>query len=916
MPQTTPRSSSAKRDATSSHSPQAPWAETADEVLSQLQVEPASGLSRRQVLKRRKQFGSNQLTEARSRGPWRILLDQFKSVVLIVLLVAAALAFAVGEVPEGIAVLVVVIINALIGFTTEWRAVQSMDALRALGERRVRVRRDGQPREVGVNQLVPGDIVLQEGGDVVAADLRLIEANNLRVDESALTGESVPVVKRREPTEGDAPLAEKHCMLFRGTTITEGSAEAVVVRTGMATELGRIAELAQQAEEEATPLQRRLDQLGSRLAWIALGLAVVVGLAGLAAQRSLRTMIETAIALGVAAIPEGLPIVATIALARGMWLMARRQALINRLTAVETLGATRVIFTDKTGTLTRNRMTLERVVTAQGERRVTIEESDEGLIAQVPEEDGLFRRAVEIGVLCCNASLSDLDQDGVPEEEQGDPTEVALLRAGLALGITRESLLEEKPEEREVAFDPDIMMMATFHRSGDGYEVAVKGAPERVLEACTTLADSGDGGASRPLDADQRQRWIDRAQAMADEGLRVLALADRQVETADAEPYEALRLVGLIGLHDPPREGVKEAIAACQRAGIRVVMVTGDQPATALAIGRQVGLADEQSTAIHGRDLPSVEHLSEKDRRKLLSSPVFARVSPEQKLQLIQIYQDSGEIVAMTGDGINDAPALKKADIGVAMGRRGTDAAREAADIVLKDDALGSIVAAVEQGRVIFANIRKSLMFMLCTNVAEILAVAIAAVVGLPLPLRPLQILYLNVITDVFPALALGVGKGNVGIMDRPPRDPKEALLTRGHWMATAGWSGLIAMCVLVALSLADFALGLETAAAVTVSFLTLGFAKLWFVLNLRDLTTRIWNNEIVRNRWIWGAIGLCVALLLLAVYAPGLATLLKTQSPGWNGWLCVAAMSAVPVVVGQTLLTVWNAVRRARSAD
>jgi P-type Ca2+ transporter type 2C len=772
----------------------------------------------------------------------------------------------------------------------------------------VRVRRDGQEREVAIDDLVLGDVVFQEGGDVAPADLRLIEANSIRVDEAALTGESVPVVKRTEPAGPDAALAERHSMIFRGTTITEGSAEGVVVATGMETELGRIAEMVEEAEQQATPLQDRLDQLGSRLARAVLGIAAVVALAGLAAGRPTLLMIETAIALGIAAVPEGLPIVATIALARGMWLMARRQALINRLTAVETLGATGVIFTDKTGTLTENRMTLRRAVTHTGDHELNI--AEDGSTSGNVDGDSLLRRVVEIGVLCSNASLTDVDGDGQPDEQQGDPTETALLWAGLAFGLSRAAVLDKKPEAREVAFDPDAMMMATFHECGGGFEVAVKGAPQAVLDACVSLADGeeSDGdGTQCELTADDRKRWIDRAEELADEGLRVLGVADKRVKDCEAEPYDSLRFVGLVGLYDPPGKGVKESIAACQRAGVRVVMVTGDQPATAQAIGRQVGLADDDPLAIHGSHLPEMEELSPDDRDEVLRTPIFARVSPKQKLQLMQTYQDAGEVVAMTGDGINDAPALKKADIGVAMGRRGTDAARQAADMVLKDDALSSIVAAIEQGRVIFANIRKSVMFMLCTNVAEILAVAIAAVVGLPLPLRPLQILFLNLVTDVFPALALGVGKGDPRVMDRPPRSPKELLLTRGHWLAIGGWSALVAGCVLGALSIATLGMDLDTTTAVTVSFLTLAFAKLWFVLNLRDPDSRLWDNDVIRNGWVWGATLLCIVLLLSAIYLPGLSTLLQTRPPGFNGWLCVLGMSLVPLVLGQVLLVCWK---------
>jgi Ca2+-transporting ATPase len=827
-------------------------------------------------------------------------VEQFTSFVLIVLLVAAVLAFSVGEIPEGIALVTVVVINGLIGFFTEWRAVQSMEALRKMGESRVRVRRDGRESDLPIDQLVPGDIVLQEGGDIVPADLRLLEANNLQVDEAALTGESVPVAKHTDPVERDAPLAERHCMLFRGTTITEGSAEGLVVATGMDTELGRIAEMAEEADKQTTPLQRRLDRLGSRLAWAVLAIAAGIAGLGLALGRPVSLMLETAIALGIAAIPEGLPIVATIALARGMWIMARRQALINRLTAVETLGATRVIFTDKTGTLTENRMTVCRLVTPDDDYQWNVNGDDETPGAKNP----LVRRLLEIGVLCSNASLTDLDNDGQPDESQGDPTEVALLEAGLRIGMERAAHVETKPEVREVAFEAKRMMMATYHEGDDGLEVAVKGAPQSVLEVCTQIVDENG---QRDLGQAERDEWARRSESLANEGLRVLALADKYVTEKEVDPYEGLRFVGLLGLYDPPGSGIKESIEACRSAGIRTVMVTGDQPATAQAIGRQVGLAQDGDAVIHGRDLPDLDQLTAEDRQRVLKTSVFARVSPEQKLDLVRIFQSDGEIVAMTGDGINDAPALKKADIGVAMGRRGTDAAREAADMVLKDDAFSSIVAAIEQGRVIFGNIRKSIMFMLCTNVAEIIAVGVAAVAGLPLPLRPLQILFLNVITDVFPALALGLGKGDSRVMQHPPRPASEPLLTRGHWGAILGWSVLVAGAVLASLSIGDYVLGMDERTAVTISFLTLGFAKLWFVLNLRDLNTTMWDNDIVRNAWIWAATGLCTALLVSAVYVPWLSSLLKTAAPAITGWACILGMSLLPVLVGQICLSCWR---------
>ena len=924
--------------------PQPPHARPSPAICEDLGVDPARGLPVAEVRERRERHGPNRFAEAPRRRAGSILLDQFRSVVIVVLVIAGAVAFAFRHWAEGIAITAVLLINGGLGFVTEWKAVRSMEALRELGRDTIRVRRDGQDTEVPADDLVPGDIVVFTGGDLVPADIRLVEANTVRVNESALTGESVPVLKGTAAVDAGAPLAEREGMLFRGTTVTQGSGLGVVVATGMATELGRISELAAGAQEEVTPLQKRLDRLGRRLAWITGTVAVVVASVGLLAGKDPARMIETAIALGVAAIPEGLPIVATLALARGMVLMARRNALINRLPAVEALGATGVIFTDKTGTLTENHMTLRRVASPAGgfavdeeqgaftpERDVEDGEGRGGSHASGPDaaHHPLLRRILEIGVLCNNAALAGRDGDRHPDAEQGDPTETALLRAGRRAGLDREELLAARPEAREEPFDAGTMMMATFHEDGDGYLVAVKGAPSRVLDACTAVAAGGEGDsapASEPLGAEARQRWAERAESLAAAGLRVLAVADGRSATVEAEPYRDLRLLGLVGLLDPPRDDVRGAIAECPGAGVEVVMVTGDQPATAAAIARQVGIlgedredgrGDRAPAVVHGRELTAPEDLPPAERDRLLGARVFARVSPEQKLNLITLEQASGRTVAMTGDGVNDAPALKKADIGVAMGQRGTDAARQVADMILQDDAFATIVAAVRQGRIIFDNIRKSVMFMLCTNVAEVLVVAVAAGLGglmdLPLPLRPLQILYLNVITDVFPAIALGVGRGEPDIMRRSPRPPGEPVLTRGHWRAIGGWSTLLGACVLAALILALHGLGLDEQRAVTVSFLTLAFAKLWFVYNLRAPGTPMLHNDVVRNPWVGGAILLCIALLLAAVHLDPLSAVLKTSPPGGAGWSLLLGMSLVPLAVGQTLRQIQR--RRSRAA-
>ncbi len=881
------------------------WAMPLEQVLRRLDVDPAEGLSPAEARRRFRQYGPNQLRRTEVRSGWIILLQQFKSMVVIILAVAGGLSLALGHSVEGLAILAVIAVNGTIGFISEWRATRSMESLRKLGRPTSRVRRRGGDKQILTESIVPGEVVILEAGDIVPADMRLVEANGLMVDESAMTGESVPVVKRLEPVAEDVPLAERYCMLFKGTTVTEGSAAAVVTATGMDTELGRITELAEGVEEEQTPLEQRLERLGRRMAWLVLSTAAVIAVSGVLVGQPTLLIIKASVALGVAAIPEGLPVVANIALARGMWLMSRCNALINRLPAVETLGATGFIFTDKTGTLTENRMTLERIVTSGREHEM--EDETAGRSSRSKEYD-LLGRILETGVLCNNATLA----GGDGEDDQGDPTEVALLRAGAAFGINRDPLLEQKPEEREESFDPDVMMMATFHRYGDGYQVAVKGAPGNVLDASATQATPDDGGGEIELTAKRRQWWDEKIEELAGRGLRVLAMAERRVDDPQANPYEDLCFLGLVGLFDPPKEGVRELIESCHRAGIEVVMVTGDQPQTAHAIGRQVGIiTSDDAPVIHSRDIAEPEKMTQQQREHILQTRIFARVSPEQKLHLVRIFQDDGDLVAMTGDGINDAPALKRADIGIAMGRRGTDAAREASDMVLQDDSFSSIVAAVRQGRTIFSNIRKSVMFMLCTNVAEVLAVAACTLADAPLPLLPLQILYLNMVTDVFPALALSVGKSDPEVMNRPPRSASEDILTRQHWLAVGGWGFFVGGGVVAALALAMLWLGMDRTSAVTISFLTLAFAKLWFVLNLRGSHTTLLKNAIISNPWMWAAVAFCIILLLAAVYMPGLSGLLGTTPPGVGGWVAVALLSILPALAGQIIFAVRRCVGR-----
>jgi len=887
------------------------WALHGAEVLAKLQVDPKQGLTMREVVMRRRGHGQNILQEVKPISWFAILNNQFKNLIVLFLLAAAVLSFIFGDAVEGLAILAVILINAIIGFITELKGARSIEALRKLGTVNSRVRRVGIIKEIPAKDLVPGDIVILEGGDIITADLRVITASKLQADESVLTGESVPVSKTTDLVKEDAPLADRVNMLFKGTSVTRGSGEAVVTGTGMITELGKISSLVSETVDEPTPLEKRLGQLGHRLIWVCLGIAVLVVFLGITAGRNFVLMIETAIALSVASIPEGLPIVATIAMARGVWRMAKRNALIKELAAVETLGATSVICTDKTGTLTENRLSVTALALAAGYLTVNPKADNDSKIFQqkdgnyiTPQEQKTLIHALEICVLCNNASLPSLV--GEPEEKNvGDPLEVALLSLAARFQMIRRDMEAKFPEEKEEAFDSDIKMMATFNRLESGYRVSVKGAPENVLDACSLLlTEEGE----QEFDTEKRKFWLDKNDAMAADGLRVLALAEKTVQGLDESPYDQLKFIGLIGLIDPPRQDVKQSVEECKSAGVRVIMATGDQPVTARSIGYAVGLTDNPwATVIHGKDLHDPANLSEQDIRQLLEANLFARVNPKQKLDIIALHRQNNAIVAMTGDGVNDAPALKNADIGIAMGLRGTQVAREASDMILKDDAFSSIVHAVEQGRIIFENIRSFVIYLLSCNLSEIMAVTLASLVNAPLPLLPLQILFLNIVTDVFPALALAAGEGSSDIMKQPPRRKDEPIMNAQQWFGVSAYGLAITASVLGAMAIALSVLDMNEREAITISFLTLAFAQLWHVFNMRDSSSGVFSNTIVRNPFIWGALALCTFLLLLTVYVPLLADILKISNPGANGWGLVIGMSLLPLIAGQITLIMIN---------
>jgi Ca2+-transporting ATPase len=869
-----------------------PHASPAGQALAALGVSSAAGLTEDETKHRAAVYGRNTIEARRTASLAALYLHQLQSPVVYLLAAAAALGFYFGEFEEGGAIAIVLALNSLIGFVTELKAARAIEALRALGTRSARVRRDGHTRIIAADEMVPGDIVLVEAGDAVSADLRLIEASSLGADESTLTGESVAVDKSIEPVPRDARLGDRRSMLFKGTVVTRGSGSGVVVATGLRTELGRISELVEAATVGSSPLEKKLARLSGQLIWATVTLTALIAGVGLLTGKDIFLMVEAAIALAVAAIPEGLPIVATLALARGMWRMAQQNALIERLSAVETLGATTVILTDKTGTLTENRMTVRRLWLPSGEIDIEPANSKSSERAQIQiGNDRQVDRLLEIAVLCNNATLGQTAGD-----DSGDPMELAMLRAGRIAGLERSALAQRSPTVGKHAFDTATKMMATVHRDGEQFRFAVKGAPEAVLAKVRNIvADDGEIA----LDEQTRAEWLKRVEHLGHHGLRVLACASKWSDDAEAPPYEGLTFVGLIGLEDPARADVPHAIQACQDAGIRVIMVTGDHAITARSIGRAVGLGETLSRVVEGSEL---SRLVGGEDGELFKVGIFARVSPAEKLELVRAYQAAGEIVAMTGDGVNDAPALRQADIGVAMGLRGTDVAREAAAMILLDDAFPTIVKAIREGRVIFGNIRRFVAYLLSCNLSEVLVVGIAVLSTLPLPILPLQILYLNLITDVFPAFALAFGEGEHGVLKRPPRNPKDPILGRLQWTIIVLQSLALTAGTFGALVVARFWFDLDSSAVVTVTFLTLAFAQLWHVFNMRHPNSGLLQNEVTENPWVWGALLLCTSLLVVPVYVTPVAGLLHLIAPSPTMWAIVLTMSVAPLLAVQAV--------------
>jgi P-type Ca2+ transporter type 2C len=866
-----------------------------------LAIEPAlgalqtqrTGLSDEEATARLLRFGPNRLTPPDPVSALVILRDQLISVVVLLLVAAAIISLLLGDHLEAAAIAAVLVINTLLGFLTEWRARRAMEALRELDTPRASVVRDGHLHVIDSQTLVPGDIIELSAGHQVPADARVIQESDLRTTEAALTGESLPVSKTADITlDAATPLAERRNMAFKGTTVAAGTARAVVISTGAQTEVGRIGTLVGSVKEERTPLERRLDALGRRLVWLALAVAALVAILGAVQGAPLALVIETGIALAVAAVPEALPAVATIALAVGMRRMARRHALVRRLPAVETLGSTTIICTDKTRTLTSGEMTVVRLSTAG--RDFTLAQSE-------IEGDQSVVRALSVAALASRQQAASDEEPPVgPHEAAGsagpliDPVDAAILRAAQRMSIRRAHLEQQRPALGIVPFSSERKFMASFHDVDGRVTAFAKGAPRRILSMCERVAmPDGD----RDLDDGARSALMATNNAFAERGLRVLAIASGPVPEISESALQGLTFVGFLGLADPPAAGVQETIARLRAAGLETVMLTGDQRLTAEAVGRELGLLGPDDHAMDGRGLDALAG-ADLDL-KISQTRAFSRVTPEHKLVIVQSLQARGQIVAMLGDGINDAAALKKADVGVAMGNRGTDVAKEAAAIVLQDDRFETIAAAVEEGRIIFDNIRKFVFYLFSCNVAEVLVLLVAGLAALPLPLAPLQLLWLNMVTDTFPALALAMEPGDPDVMHRPPRDPEEAILSRGFLTSVLGY-GL----VITASTLAAFIWALDHAAerASTMAFMTLALAQIGHLGNARSTGPVVRPERATANPYALAGVAVSVALQLAAVTVEPLARILRVVPLQATDWLVVVCLASVPAVIGQAL--------------
>ncbi len=945
-----------------------------EDVLVRLGAHGQTGLSSDEAARRLAQYGRNELQEKPRPGFLQLVLAQLNNFVIILLIVAAVISALLGDWMEAGAILLIVVLNAVLGVVQESRAEQALAALKKMASPEAHVLRDGLHVSVPASELVPGDLVLLEAGNFTPADLRLIEAVNLRVEEAALTGESEPVEKSAALVlDADASLGDRRNTVFMGTTVVYGRGRGIVVDTGMNTQLGLIAEMLQEVESEETPLQQRLDQLGKVLGWGALAVCGIVFLVGIvrsglftqpfdaATRDALVESFMVAVSLAIAAVPEGLPAVVTISLALGMREMVRRHALIRKLASVETLGSATVICSDKTGTLTQNMMTVTQMWVDGRSIELTGAEGEsggfrsDGQALDLTEAPGLTT-ALWVGVLNNDAQLertsSDASGEGMGFRVVGDPTEACILLAAARAGVLQDALNHAYPRQQEIPFDSARKRMVTIHEiqhpsredsspfqdatHRNWSAVAVKGAPDVVLRLCTRIQTIDDQ--VEVLDDARRRQVLEANDRMTRSALRVLGLAYRLApaapgEVTPAEMEDELIFAGLVGMIDPARSEVKPALETARTAGIRTIMITGDYPNTARAIAESITLLRPGRKVLTGADLNEMD--DDTLTREVEVTDVFARVSPEHKMRIVDALRANDEVVAMTGDGVNDAPAIKRADIGVAMGITGTDVAKGTADMVLTDDNYASIVAAIEQGRVIYANIRKFVFFLLSSNVAEIMIIFLATLAGLPMPLTAIQLLWLNLLTDGAPALALAMEKGDPDIMQQPPRPKKESIINGpmriGIVVQTLAQTTAVLGAFLVGLFwhldtqmpaganpllyiLNHDWSGVDVQTAETMAFITLSLCELLRAYTVRSERVSVFTLGVFSNKYMQYAVGLSLVLMLVVVYTPFLQPIFNTHTLAPVEWAFVVGLALIPAVAEE--ITKWFLRRRTPAAQ